>query len=234
MCIRDENRSANFVPRRHDDTPQTLLGSTGANDVGSVIDAVIDDAAHPGFVVDRIISEYLGDLAGDTREDVRNDLIDTYEASGRRLDAVIERALRLGLDGASTTVVLDPVRWLVICARASGVDLSRLRRSTTQSIREMGQIPLFPPSVAGWPRGTEWLTSSSLVARTNVAAALAAATDPAEPLHIAADDNDVDQLAEHLGLREPFGAGTRSAIDSAADPVGRLTVALVCPESLLA
>lgn len=228
------DRSANFVPRRHDDTPQTLLGSTGVNDVGSVIDAVIDDAAHPGFVVDRIISEYLGDLAGDTREDVRNDLIDTYEASGRRLDAVIERALRLGLDGASTTVVLDPVRWLVICARASGVDLSRLRRSTTQSIREMGQIPLFPPSVAGWPRGTEWLTSSSLVARTNVAAALAAATDPAEPLHIAADDNDVDQLAEHLGLREPFGAGTRSAIDSAADPVGRLTVALVCPESLLA
>jgi uncharacterized protein (DUF1800 family) len=228
------DHSAKFVRRRHDDTSQTLLGATGVNDVGSVIDAVINDPAHPGFVADRIISEYLGDLIGDAREDVRNDLISTYEATGRRLDAVIERAIRLGLEGASTTVVLDPIRWLVICARATGVDLSGLRRSATQSIREMGQVPLFPPSVAGWPRGTEWLTSSSLIARTNVAAALAAATDPSEPLHIAAGDNDVDQLAKHLGLREPFGAGTRSAIGSAADPVGRLTVALVCPESLLA
>ncbi len=226
--------SAKFVPRRHDDTPQTLLGATGVNDVGSVIDAVINDPAHPGFVADRIISEYLGDLAGDTREDVRSELIGTYEATGRRLDAVIEHALRLGLEGASTAVVLDPICWLVICARATSVDLSGLRRSATQSIREMGQVPLFPPSVAGWPRGTEWLTSSSLIARTNVAAALATATDPAEPLRIAAEDNDVDQLAEHLGLREPFGVGTRIAIGSAADPVGRLTIALVCPESLLA
>jgi len=161
-------------------------------------------------------------------------LISTYEATGRRLTAVIERALRLGLAGASTTTVLDPIRWLVICARATGVDLSGLRRSATQSIREMGQVPLFPPSVAGWPRGTEWLTSSSLIARTNVAAVLAAATDPSEPLHIAAADNDVDQLAEHLGLREPFGVGTRRAIGSAVDPVGRLTIALVCPESLTA
>ncbi len=228
------NLSAKFVARQHDDTHQTLLGVTGVNDVGSVVDAVVNDPAHPGFVADRIISEYLGDLTGDAREDVRNDLIGTYAASDRRLDAVIERALRLGLDGASTTVVLDPIRWLVICARATGVNLSRLRRSATQSFREMGQIPLFPPNVNGWPRGTEWLTASSLIARTNVAAALAAATEPAEPLRIAADDNDVDQLAEHLGLLEPFGPGTRRAIGSATDPVGRLTVALVCPESLLA
>jgi hypothetical protein len=112
--------------------------------------------------------------------------------------------------------------------------LNGLRQSATRSIREMGQVPLFPPSVNGWPRGTAWLTSSSLVARTNVAAAIAAVTDPSEPLRIAADDNDVDQLAEHLGLREPFGPSTRSAIGSTPDPVGRLTVALICPESLLA
>ncbi|MFT7503167.1 MAG: hypothetical protein ACI8RC_002582 [Ilumatobacter sp.] len=227
------DHSVRFVPRRHDETPQTLLNSTGVNDVSSVIDAVINDPAHPGFVADRIISEYLGDLPGDSGEDVRNDLIGTYVASGRRIDAVIQRALQLGLEGASTTMVLDPIRWLVICARATGVNLSGLRRSATQSIREMGQIPLFPPSVIGWPRGAAWLTSSSLVARTNVAAAIAAATDPAEPLHIAADDNDADQLAEHLGLREPFGPSTRRAIGSATDPVGRLTVALICPESLL-
>jgi hypothetical protein len=42
---------------RHIGTSQTLLGATGVNDVGSVINAVINDPAHPGFVADRVISE---------------------------------------------------------------------------------------------------------------------------------------------------------------------------------
>tara|TARA_B110000879_G_scaffold210640_1_gene301223 strand:+ start:133 stop:468 length:336 start_codon:yes stop_codon:yes gene_type:complete len=58
-------RSPRFVSRRHTGTSahrhigtsQTLLGATGVNDVGSVINAVINDPAHPGFVADRVISE---------------------------------------------------------------------------------------------------------------------------------------------------------------------------------
>jgi uncharacterized protein (DUF1800 family) len=58
-------RSPRFVSRRHTGTSahrhigtsQTLLGATGVNDVGSVINAVINDPAHPGFIADRVISE---------------------------------------------------------------------------------------------------------------------------------------------------------------------------------
>ena len=50
-------RSPRFVSRRHTGTSQTWLGATGVNDVGSVINAVINDPAHPGFVADRVISE---------------------------------------------------------------------------------------------------------------------------------------------------------------------------------
>ena len=50
-------RSPRFVSRRHTGTSQTLLGATGVIDVGSVINAVINDPAHPGFVADRVISE---------------------------------------------------------------------------------------------------------------------------------------------------------------------------------
>lgn len=219
-----------FVPFRHDDTPQELLGATGVHDVDSVIDAVVADPAHPRFVAGKVAAAYLGTPVA---ADVVDELAAVYLADDMRLDPVIARALELGLDGAGAPMVLAPVPWLVQCIRATGVPYERALRAARNTIREMGQVPLVPPSVAGWPTGTEWLTSSSLVARTNVAAAVAAATAPDAPLAVAAADGDLDLLAERLGLPEPFSAATAGAIRSAPDPTARLALALVCPENLL-
>ena len=37
----------------------------------------------------------------------------------------------------------------------------------------MGQILFYPPNVAGWPGGTSWINSSTLLARINFANAAA-------------------------------------------------------------
>ncbi|NND75417.1 MAG: DUF1800 family protein [Ilumatobacter sp.] len=222
-----------FVGFRHDDTPQTLLGVTGVHDLDTVIDAVVADPAHPRFVAERVAQMYLGDLSDALLADVVDDLAATYVAGGMELDAVIARALRLGLDGATTPVVAAPIPWLVTCMRACGVPYQRALRSARNGLGEMGQVPLVPPSVAGWPTGTEWFTSSSLVARTNVAAAVAGETAADQPVMIAAGDDDLDRLAQHLALPEPFSAATTAAIRSAPDPTARLALALVCPENLL-
>ena len=225
--------AAVFLPGRHDDSPQDLLGVAGVHDVDSVIDAVVAHPAHPRFVADRIVTEYLGDLAAPVRGDVVDELAAVYVAGGMALDPVIERALQLGLDGATAPMVLAPIPWLTMCARMTGIPARQALRSLRGSVRDMGQIPLVPPSVAGWPTGTAWLTSSSLVARTNAAAGLARATADDEPLLVAAADGDVDRLAELLGLAEPFSTATIAAITSASDPTARLALALVCPENLL-
>ncbi len=222
-----------FVRFRHDDAPQVLLGVNGVHDVDTVIDAVVNDPAHPRFVARRVATDYLGDLPDDVLPDVLDDLASTYTAAGMELDPVIARALRLGLDGATVPIVAAPIPWLVTCMRACGVPFQRALRSARNALREMGQIPLVPPSVAGWPSGAEWFTSSSLVARTNVAAAVAGETAAGQPVLVAAADGDLDRLAEHLALPEPFSAGTRAAIRSAPDPTARLALALVCPENLL-
>jgi uncharacterized protein (DUF1800 family) len=227
--------AARFVPFRHDDTPQTLLGVGGVHDVDSVVAAVTADPAHAEFVVRRVVREYLGD---DTMlNEAVADLIETYVDGEMHLDPVIARALEFGLEGASTPIVLGPVPWFVISARATGYGLvgagPRLARAATEGFAEMGQIPLVPPDVSGWRTGETWFTASSLIARTNVAAAIAAATPADEPIRIALDDGDLDRVAQQLGLIEPFCAATTKAVRSESNPTNQLTLALVSPENLL-
>jgi uncharacterized protein (DUF1800 family) len=220
-----------FVPGRHDNAPQTLLGTTGVDDVGSVIDAVVAHSEHPRFVARRVVQEYLGDP--DILSEAVEQLAVVYDASGRSLDPVIEEALRIGLEGTSTTRVLAPIPWLAITMRATGVRLEQIFRAGRERIREMGQTPFLPPSVAGWPSDEEWFTSSSIIARTNLAATIAGATGGGEPLRVALDDDDLDLVAARLGLSEPFSTATTAAIGREPDAVVRLTLALVSPENLL-
>lgn len=222
-----------FVAFRHDDSPQELLGVSGVHDVDTVIDAVVAHPAHPRFVAERVAADYLGPLPDDVRADVVDELATTYTSAGMTLDPVIARALRLGLDGATAPIVAAPIPWIVACLRACGVPYQRALRSSRTALRDMGQVPLVPPSVAGWPTGTEWFTSSSLVARTNVAATVADSTAADQPVMVAAADGDLDRLAQHLAVPAPFSAATAAAIRSAPDPIARLALALVCPENLL-
>ncbi|MBT4984652.1 MAG: DUF1800 family protein [Ilumatobacter sp.] len=237
--VRREDNLAQFVLRRHDATPQTLLGVAGVDDVDSVIGAVVDHERHATFVATRIMREYLGELTGSAASDVIEALRSAYLDGDQRLDPVIVRALELGLEDLGGphemgSMVLAPIPWLMICARATGVGLRALQRGSSGAFRDMGQVPLLPPGVAGWPAGIEWLTSSAVVARTRLAATIAETTDQSEPLAIAMSDEDFDLAAQHLGLGDSFTTSTMSAIRSTTDPAARLAIALVSPENLLA
>ncbi len=225
--------TARFVPSRHDGSPQTLLGVDGVRDVDSVVDAIVGHPAHPRFVAERIVAELLGDVADPSLGGVVEELAAAYVAADMHLDPVVRRALELGLGGARTPLVVAPVPWLVGALRATAADPRDLGRDGPDRFRAMGQVPMIPPDVSGWPRGIDWFTASSLVARTNLAAAIAAGTAASQPVRVALDDGDLDALAEHLGLVEPFTAATAAAIRGAGDPTESLALALISPENLL-
>ncbi len=228
--VRSRIGDAQFVPSRHDPTPQTLVGVTGVDDVASVVDALVGHPAHVPFVARRIVREYLGDPA--VLADAVEEVGAAYATSGLRLDDAISTALRIGMAGTSTRLVLAPMPWLAISVRATGAAPAQLARVASRTIRQMGQLPMLPPNVGGWPSGTAWFGSSSLVARSHVAAELAAATGPDAPIAVAAADADLDTMAEQLCLAEPFGPATTAALAAAQDPTERLTLALLSPEHL--
>lgn len=231
--FRNGDTEARFIPGRHDDTPQTLLGVDGVHDVDGVIAAVAAHPEHPKFVANRLVAEFVGDPTDPTLDGLVDELADLYLAEQMRLDPVISAAVRVALDGRSTPIVSAPIPWMLASARALGLHRRAVLTAARESIRNMGQTPLFPPSVAGWPGGTAWLTTSSLIARTNLADRLVAEADDSEPLVIAADDGDIDRIASLLGQREPFGPTTAEAIRGASSPRAGLTLALISPEGLL-
>jgi uncharacterized protein (DUF1800 family) len=225
--VRRRSGTVEFDAARHDDSPQPYLG-TEVHDVDSVVDAVVVQPAHARFVGRRIAIELLG-VADD---DVVDELAAVYVGNDRALRPAVGRALELGLGGASAPMVLGPVPWLVAALRATGAPTTG---DLIEPLRTAGQVPLAPPNVAGWPRGTSWFATSTVVARTQLAAAIAAATPPDAPVLEACRGGTAADVAAALGLPNlVLGAATDAAIAAATDPVERLALALVSPEFTIA
>lgn len=221
-----------FRPDRHDPTPQTLLGVADVRDVDSVVDAIVAHPDHATFVAERIVREYLGDPAA--LDGATEALAAAYVDNERSLDATTADALRMGIGGTSTRLVLAPLPWLAICVRSTEVDALALFTAAAPQLRALGQLPMLPPNVGGWPGGAAWFGSDLLVARSAVASSIAALTPPGAAAAIAAADGDLERLAEVLCLAEPFGPSTSTVLRAAPTPTERLALALLAPEQLTA
>ncbi len=84
---------------------------------------------------------------------------------------------------------------------------------------------MVPPNVAGWPLGPVWLGASTVVARYDLAAGVAAATPDGNPALTAATEFDLPALAVALAHPEGFTDATQTALAQVKRD-GRLVLAL--------
>ena len=68
-------------------------------------------------------------------------------------------------DRAYRALVKSPVEFVVGTYRTLG--LARIDGTALPVLRQMGQVLFYPPNVAGWPGGANWLTSDTMIARQN-------------------------------------------------------------------
>jgi hypothetical protein len=93
---------------------------------------------------------------------------------------------------------------------------------------------MVPPNVGGWPGGTAWLATSTVVARAQLASLLAARSPADGPARAAASAGDLDALADALGRPDGFSKATAGALASVGRGAALLATALVSPEVVLA
>ncbi|HVQ50317.1 MAG TPA: DUF1800 domain-containing protein, partial [Mycobacterium sp.] len=148
------------VADMHDGRSKTVLGRTGNLDAAAFCDAVVNHPASAPHVASRLWQQ----LASDTPPSPQalDRLISAY-GPGRNLKA-LTKAILLEPEFVTGASVNGPVEWLLGVARTIGVttDTVGLQRSALGILTTLGQKPLYPPDVAGWPHGRAWVSTASI------------------------------------------------------------------------
>jgi uncharacterized protein (DUF1800 family) len=223
-----------FVANRHDNGPKTVLGTTANLDVDSFADLLVAQPANATFLASRLWFRF---ASGDPVPQATSDRLTAAYRPARSISALVTAMFTdEAFPGTRAQLVKQPVEWLVGALRQLAVDPSRLsdtqHKQLLAGLSGLGQVPLQPPSVGGWPSDAAWLTTSSLQVRLRLAAGLAAAAGAAalNPLSTGTPASKVDALARILVV-DAWTDRTRAVLTAAAgDPRQLITIGLASPE----
>jgi uncharacterized protein (DUF1800 family) len=223
--------TAQLRPRLHDNGTKTVLGVTGNLDYAEYCDAVLARPASAGFVASRLWSRLVS--ADPPSPEALGALTDAYGPK-RDLSALLQAMLtRSEMTTKAGTLVTMPIEWMVGALRSLKVPLDDDKRMALiqGALLRLGQLPMLPPNVSGWPYGQAWLTTSAAELRMRVAATLAAAGD-LDVVSKGATSTRVEAVGYLIGVGT---WSSRSAVvlkDAAAQPARLVAFALNTPEYL--
>ena len=181
-----------FVPGRHDDTDKTVLGQTvvgqnATDDYERMVDITLGDMV-PGangvpvsrcaqWIIKSLV-EYF--LYPDAPATVIDELADDLRTGGWNMQPVMAKMLSsramFSVKAKDADFVKSPVELTMGFGRTTGlagdpaVDETVYKNvvNITDAYHNlMGQRPSEPPVVDGWPVNTEWLSSQSMIDRSN-------------------------------------------------------------------
>lgn len=217
-------------PKRTDPGPETVLG-VSVSDPTSLVAAILAAPGHPRHVATRWWRHLASSEAPSA--EVLDRLMAAY-GSGRSAKALF-RAILLdpAFATASGSIVTSPVEWLVGAMRTLTVPVTPdAVKQVAGVLRNLGQVPLYPPNVSGWPSGASWVSTAA--AHTRVAAAIR--ISKAADLSVVANapsSSRIDAVAHLLAL-DHFTDRTRSALALAkGDPAQLVATALISPDYLV-
>lgn len=163
------NLQSEFVDRPflHDTGTKTFLGKTGNFDGDDIIDILLEQKQTAKFITQKIYKYFVNDnIDNDKVEklsekfyqsnyDIKNLLHDIYTSEWFYNDENIG------------THIKSPVELLVGIRRLIPMELAK---PETQILfqRALGQVLFYPPNVAGWPGGKNWIDSSALMLRMRI------------------------------------------------------------------
>ena len=185
-----------FNFREHDNTPKTFLGRTDVRDGDQAIDTILAQPACSRYLARKLWTFFAYENPSAPLVEA---LAETLRASHYEMRPVLHRMFtsqEFYSPLAIRTQIKSPVQWMVETARTLEVELPA-QGPLLYALRQMGQIPFYPPSVKGWDGGKAWISTSTLLTRYNVAGALLnIAPKPLPALAAPADNADSMMLTE--------------------------------------
>jgi len=154
-----------FNPRTHDDGTKTFLSRTGNFDGSDIVDIIYQQRAAETFWATTLLSAFVYD---DPEPELVNEFANVISRNKFELAPSMSVLLRSNVfysQRAYRALVKSPVEFVVGAHKQLAIDT--IVDGTPAALRGMGQVLFYPPNVAGWPGGANWLTSQMLIAREN-------------------------------------------------------------------
>lgn len=217
------NGVVTFDAEQHFAKPLTVLGTTSKLDAQTLASLIVSKDLNARFISERMWFRF---ASGSSKPP------STLERSfeGRDIYSLVNALVRSDAwSDPANSLVKSPVEWFVGSCRALRLRPSSLNAGDLQwGLSQMGQIPLNPPNVGGWPYGQAWLSGVAFQYRFQVVELILAQGD-LSPLSVA-KSKMVQACADWLGVPE-WSRRTASTLEAATgDPSELATLALLSPE----
>jgi len=217
-----------FNTKRHDPGAISFLGNAGTFTANQISDALTSRVDSQNFITDRIWFRFMStsnvkpkDLTAAFAE---RDILKYLQAITRHTE----------FSNPVHTQVKSPVEWFVGICRALKIQPSKLTTfaQVPSYLDKLGQVPLIPPNVGGWPFDEAWLNLASTQTRISFVDFLVQQGD-FSTLAGKTGAASVQEVMDLLGIAA-FSQRTRAVLRDVADnPKQLVTMAVCSPEYLV-
>ncbi len=163
------NLRSEFIDRpfQHDNGNKTFLGRTGNFNGDDIIDILLEQKQTAKYITQKIYRYFVNDVPDLSKIEM---LSKRFYESGydiKKLLADIYNSAWFYDDKNIGTRIKSPVELLVGIRRLIPLELEKPEMQLLFQ-RALGQILFYPPNVAGWPGGKNWIDSSALMLRMRI------------------------------------------------------------------
>lgn len=169
--FRADTASFFFNERQHDNGNKVFFGKTGNFDGENIIDLILEKRQCAYFIAERMYRFFVNDVPDPLHV---KDLGDHFYKENYEIKPLMQRMFSSKWFYSANNVgnkIKSPIEFLVGLNRSFYIRYGR-PRLLLQLQRSLGQAVFYPPNVAGWPGGTSWIDSSSLLVRLKLPSTL--------------------------------------------------------------
>jgi uncharacterized protein (DUF1800 family) len=179
--------SGEFVFRRiqHDTGVKTILGKKGNFQGEDVLKILLEQKETAQFITRKLWRFFVSDIPDETK--IEKLALDFYQ-SGYQIMPLLESIFLSDwfyVERHIGSLIKSPVELIVGFRRMIPLELQR-EDAVLLLQRALGQVLFYPPNVAGWPGGKNWIDSSSLLLRMRLPLLLTSSDE----FNIGAKDDD--------------------------------------------
>ncbi len=196
----------------HDEGIKTFFGKRGNFNGDDVIEIILQNPACAPYIAQRLYTFFVAEQAD---EEICQGLGSVLKESKWDLRPVIYTMLTSRAFYDSKVIgsqIKSPVQLVIGTVRLLDLDAPDIRQ-LYGPLDQMGQVPLMPPNVKGWPGGRQWINTNTLFVRYNTCVYLAGGGRPVG----GGEPRAINLRRQPRGKSPNFQPQSRGTVDEVVD-----------------